>query len=82
MEVVIGLVVGFVIGILFIVLLGRAADAVERQPGAHHTPVLGREAEKEADDWQPPPPRRRERDLFTLVVGIALGAAIFGDDDE
>lgn len=28
-----------------------------------------------------PPPRRRERDLFTLVVGMALGAALFGDDD-
>ena len=31
------------------------------------------------DDWEPP--KRRERDLFTLVVGIALGAALFGDDD-
>ena len=82
MEVIIGLVVGIAVGILLIVLPGKATDTEEWQPGARHTPVLGREAEKEADDWQPPPPRRRERDLFTLVIGIALGAAIFGDDDE
>ena len=34
------------------------------------------------DDHEPQPPERREVDLFTLVVGIALGAAFFGDDDE
>ena len=34
------------------------------------------------DDYEPQPPKRREVDLFTLVVGIALGAAFFGDDDE
>ena len=28
------------------------------------------------------PPKRRQPDLFTLVVGIALGATLFGDDDE
>ena len=33
-----------------------------------------------ADDWEPQP--RRGPDLFTLAVGIALGAALFGDDDE
>lgn len=32
------------------------------------------------DDWEPQP--RRGPDLFTLPVGIALGAALFGDDDE
>lgn len=29
-----------------------------------------------------PPPKRRERDLFTLAIGIALGAALFGDDES
>ena len=33
-----------------------------------------------ADDWEPQP--RPGPDLFTLVAGIALGAALFGDDDE
>ena len=32
------------------------------------------------DDYEPP--KRRQPDLFALVVGIALGAALFGDDDD
>lgn len=30
----------------------------------------------------PSPPKRRKADLFSLAVGVALGAALFGDDDE
>ena len=39
-------------------------------------------ASSDADDWEPSPPKRREPDLFSLAVGVALGAALFGDDDE
>lgn len=39
-----------------------------------------RAGSSDADDWKPRP--RPGPDLFTLVAGIALGAALFGDDDE
>ena len=35
-----------------------------------------------AASGDPSPPKRRKADLFSLAVGVALGAALFGDDEE
>lgn len=68
----IGLIAGCVIGVLCAV--GSGADDYEppkqRQPDCDRADT--------GDDYK----RRRQPDLFTLAVGIALGAALFGDDDD
>ena len=76
-------IVGVVVGILVVaVFRAGTRDTDDWEPQSRHTPAPWREGGTVADDWQPPPPKRHTPDLFTLVVGIALGAALFGDDDE